>query len=274
MAQKPFIHFKENDKTMNSILLKAENLSKSFPDTAHFTRTDTPVLDHLSFEIRRGEILGLLGESGCGKTTLARILMGTERADHGSIWFHNTDLCTLPPRKFRTYRKQMQMIFQNPFASFDPCMEIGRSLAEPLRLWNRSLNRAERQAVIAEICQDCSIDPDSLFKKPGEFSGGQLQRISIARSLITHPEFLIADEVVSALDVPRQEQILALLLKMREKYGLTILFITHDLAVMKKVSDRNMVMQGGRIIQSASPSELFDCADPYVAELKDAVYTF
>ena len=119
MAQKPFIHFKENDKTMNSILLKAENLSKSFPDTAHFTRTDIPVLDHLSFEIRRGEILGLLGESGCGKTTLARILMGTERADHGSIWFHDTDLCTLPPRKFRTYRKQMQMIFQNPFASFD-----------------------------------------------------------------------------------------------------------------------------------------------------------
>ena len=128
--------------------------------------------------------------------------------------------------------------------------------------------------MITEICQDCGIDPDSLFKKPGEFSGGQLQRISIARSLITHPVFLIADEVVSALDVPRQEQVLTLLLKMREKYGLTILFITHDLAVMKKVSDRIMVMQNGRILRCASPSELFDSEDPYVTELKDAVYTF
>lgn len=262
----------------NATVIKVTELTKTFrrpsagllKKAARFT-----AVDHVSFELYRGEMLGLLGESGCGKSTIARMLMHLIPPDSGKIILRGEEIQSVPEYAFRKKRSSIQMVFQNPFDCLDPVRKVSGLLEEPLKLWRPELNAEERRRQILEMLAECGLPENSLGKLPREFSGGQLQRISIARSLLTRPEILIADEIISALDVSVQNQILNLLLKMKELHHLSILFITHDLSVARKVSDRVMVMREGQIKGIGTPREVFsDDSDPYIRELSSAVFTF
>lgn len=261
---------------MNTHLIEVQDLTKQFREQAAFggpERTLTAV-SHVNFHVCEGEILGLLGTSGCGKSTIARMLCGILQPDSGKILYRQTELQGLSARKYRPYRREIQMIFQNPFDSLDPCMPVEKQLLEPMRIWNLGDRSAQRKQ-IRRLCEECRIPESSLKKRPTEFSGGQLQRISIIRALLLKPRFLIADEIVSALDVTVQNQILELLLEMKETYHLTILFITHDLAVMRKMADRILVMKAGNILETGTFEELAKQKDDsYFQELMSANYFF
>ncbi len=261
---------------MEQILLKARNLTRQFKEnkTLIEEKKVLTAVDHVDFDIYEGEILGLLGTSGCGKSTIAKMLCGIEKADDGKIIYKGTELQKMSKGQFCQYRREIQMIFQNPFDCLDPQISIERQLMEPMRVWKMGRTSEQREE-IRKLCEECRIPEKDLGKRPAEFSGGQLQRISIIRSLLLKPEFLIADEVVSALDVSVQNQVLELLLRMKEKYKLTILFITHDLAVMKKMADRIMVMKNGKIIETGTFQELnHSDGNSYFKKLMDASYFF
>lgn len=229
----------------------------------------------VSFSIREGEIAGLLGESGCGKSTLAKMILGLTKASSGTVCYQGKEIQNLTAAEYKPYRREIQMIFQNPFGSLDPRMKIRRQLLEPLKIWKIKDSTSERMKLIEEMCEECGLSPDCLEKKPGEFSGGQLQRIAIVRALLMNPKLLIADEIVSALDVPVQNQILELLLNMRKKHGLTLLFITHDLSVMRKMADRIMVMKEGRILGYGTYQQLMEGQEnTYIQELAEASFLF
>ena len=269
-------------KTKNSseqeIVLKTEKLTKVFGGNRRIPFqqiTQLTAVNQVSFSMYRGELLGLLGESGCGKSTLAGMLMHLLKPTSGKIYLNGQEIQEMSEAEFRKKRKQIQMIYQNPFDSLDPTMRIGRLLEEPMRIWMPELTQDMRTERIRKMLTDCGLPEDCVIKYPGEFSGGQLQRISIARALLIEPEILIADEIISALDVSIQNQILQLLIQMKEKYQLSILFITHDLSVAKKMSDRVMVMREGKIREIGAPEKVFaESTDPYVRELESAVFTF
>lgn len=228
-------------------------------------------VDDASFSMYEGEILGLLGESGCGKSTMARMMLGLLHPSSGKIFYQGREIGALHSREYHPFRREIQMVFQNPFACLDPRMKVRNLLLEPLRVWKIGENDADRMKRVLQMCEECGLPEASLDKRPGEFSGGQLQRIAIARTLLMEPKLLVADEIVSALDVAVQNQILQLLLNMQRRYNLTILFITHDLAVIRKMADRVMVMRQGRILQIGDCGEVLDQPDDaYVRDLRTA----
>ena len=227
---------------------------------------------NVSLDVLEGETLGLVGESGCGKSTTGRAIMQLPRPTSGHVWFQGKDLTTLKGEALRKMRPEMQLIFQDPISSLNPRRRVGDIIAEPLRIWGRG-DATSRRELVAQVLSDVGLDPETAEpKRPHEFSGGQCQRISIARALVLDPKVVICDEPVSALDVSVQAQILNLLEDMKVRYGLTLIFIAHDLAVVKNVSDRVAVMYLGKLCEVTSPDVLYSQpAHPYTAALLSAI---
>ena len=253
---------------MSAPLLSLRNLTVEYPVGG---RSLSAVAD-VSLTVAQGETLGLVGESGCGKSTLGRAVLQLRRPTAGKVTFGGTELTTLEGEAMRLMRRRLQIIFQDPIASLNPRRCIGDIVAEPLVIAGVR-DRAEREHRVREMMVAVGLDPDNAVGRlPHEFSGGQRQRISIARALILEPELVICDEPVSALDVSIRAQILNLLEEMKQRYGLTLLFIAHDLAVVKAVSDRIAVMYLGRLCEVAPSEQLFrQPAHPYTALLLQAI---
>ncbi len=225
----------------------------------------------ISFEVFEGETLGLVGESGCGKSTTGRAILQLEAITSGSVTFDGTDLTTLDREAMRQKRSELQMLFQDPISSLNPRRKISQIVAEPLAIWNRG-DQASREQVVNDILLEVGIDPALAGDRyPREFSGGQCQRISIARSLVANPKLLVCDEMVSALDVSVQAQIINLLTDLKQKHNLTLLFIAHDLAVVKNVSDRVAVMYLGKMCEIGPSDLLYEKSlHPYTEALLSA----
>jgi len=235
-------------------------------------RTTVKALNDVSLSIMPRENLGVVGESGCGKSTLARAILGLYPPNSGEILYQNQRIDNMNPQKILPYRKKMQMIFQDPYASLNPRMTVKKTLEEPVFFHNKSITSPEVNDKVAEVMQQVGVDPQWAGRYPHEFSGGQRQRISIARALMVDPEFIVADEPVSALDVSIQAQILNLLMEAQEKRGLTYMFITHDLSVVEHISTRVAVMYLGTICELASTKELFESPrHPYTQALLSAI---
>ena len=249
-------------------LLKVDDLVVEYPLGAHTIHAVSGV----SLAVSRGETLGLVGESGCGKSTLGRAVLQLRRATSGRVLFDGEELTALQGRDLRKMRRRMQLIFQDPIASLNPRRRIGDIIAEPL-LVAGCKDAKKRQELVNEVLSAVGLDPALVESRlPHEFSGGQCQRICIARALVLNPEFIICDEPVSALDVSIRAQILNLLEEMKQRFGLTLLFIAHDLAVVKAVSDRVAVMYLGRLCEVGPSAQLFDHpAHPYTALLIEAI---
>src|SRR3954452_2444772 len=232
-------------RTQGDTLLRAENLVVEFP--VGKTGLKVHAVSDVSLDVREGETLGLVGESGCGKSTTGRALMQLPKPTSGEVLYHGQDLTELSGQDLRKVRPEMQMIFQDPISSLNPRRKVGDIVAEPLRIWKRGTS-AEQRAVVNETLEAVGLDPEAAVGPgPHQFSGGQCQRICIARSLVLDPKLIICDEPVSALDVSVQAQILNLLEDMKARYGLTLVFIAHDLAVVKNISDRIAVMYLGKL---------------------------
>lgn len=250
MAGSGKAHLRTND----NIILRVEDLTMEFPAGGkQFVRA----VSGISFDIERGETLAIVGESGCGKSTLGKAILQLPKPTSGKVNFQGQELTTLSKDALRDVRPAMQMIFQDPVSSLDPRLSVGKIVDEPLAIWNRG-DEAWRSNKVNELLNAVGLDPALVRdRRSYEFSGGQCQRISIARSLALEPLLLICDEPVSALDVSVQAQILNLLQDMKERYGLTLIFISHDLAVVKAVSTRILVMYLGKVCEISSPDELY-----------------
>ena len=235
-------------------------------------KTTVKALNDVSLTIMPRETLGVVGESGCGKSTLARAVLGLYPPNSGEIYYQNTRIDNLTPQKMLPFRKKMQMIFQDPYASLNPRMTVKKTLEEPVYFHNKSITSQEVEDKVAEVMLQVGVEPSWATRYPHEFSGGQRQRISIARALMVDPEFIVADEPVSALDVSIQAQILNLLMVAQEKRGLTYLFITHDLSVVRHISTRVAVMYLGTICELASTKTLYEQPrHPYSQALLSAI---
>jgi len=244
-------------------LLEVVDLKKHFPIYGGvFSRVVGYVyaVDGVSFTVRRGETFGLVGESGCGKTTAGRVILRLTPATSGKVYFDGQDVFALSPAQMRRLRREMQIIFQDPYASLNPRMTVGEIIGEPLEIHGVARG-AKKQERVKELLQVVGLQASDARRYPHEFSGGQRQRIGIARALALHPKLIICDEPVSALDVSIQSQILNLLDELQEQFGLTYVFIAHGLHVIKHVSDRVGVMYLGKLVEVASADELF--AEPY-----------
>jgi oligopeptide transport system ATP-binding protein len=229
-------------------------------------------VDDVSFSIGTGEVLGLVGESGSGKTTVGRTILRLIDPTEGEIIFKGVDIAAVPQSALRRYRREAQPIFQDPFASLNPRMRVEEIVAEPLIVHGIGSGRADRRARVAEILRLVGLSAEHMSRYPHEFSGGQRQRIGIARALAAGPEFIVADEPVSALDVSIQAQVVNLLHDLKRRLGLTLLFIAHDLAVVEYISDRIVVMYLGRVMESAPARELCRAPKhPYTEALLSAV---
>lgn len=232
-------------------------------------------VDDISFEVKKGEILGLVGESGSGKTTTGRAIIRLAPISGGEIFYCGKKISALSNAEFMPYRKKIQMIFQDPFNSLNPRMNILQIISEPLDIHFKNMTRERKRDRVAELLETVGLSPDQMKRYPHEFSGGQRQRIGIARALAVEPEFIICDEPVSALDVSVQAQIVNLLANLREKLGLTMLFVAHDIAVVEYLCDRIMVMTRGKIVETGESESL--CANPqhpYTKKLIASVPTF
>ncbi len=235
-------------------------------------RTTVKALNDVSFSIKPRETLGVVGESGCGKSTLARAILRLYPVNSGEIYYRGDRIDSLSPREMLPYRKKMQMIFQDPYASLNPRMTVKRTLEEPVLFHNKSITSKEVKDKVAEVMHQVGVDPKWAGRYPHEFSGGQRQRISIARALMVDPEFIVADEPVSALDVSIQAQILNLLMDAQQHRGLTYMFITHDLSVVKHISTRVAVMYLGTLCELAPAGILYDSPrHPYTKALLSAI---
>jgi oligopeptide transport system ATP-binding protein len=258
----------------NPVLLKVDRLVKHFPILSGVFQRQVGVVhavDDITFHIYRGETFGLVGESGCGKSTAGRTILQLYRPTSGHVYFEDTDLASLKGEDLRRMRRRMQMIFQDPYASLNPRMPIGEIIGEPL-LVHEMAKGPEINERVQELLSTVRLSRGFASRYPHEFSGGQRQRIGIARALALQPEFIVCDEPISALDVSIQAQVINLLEDLQEKYGLTYLFIAHDLSVVRHISDRVAVMYLGILAEMAARSELYEHPlHPYTQALLSAV---
>jgi len=253
------LHQRLDALAANGPLLRVEDLAVGYPVRGVFgnQRGHTMAVNGVSFDIYKGETFGLVGESGCGKTTLGRALLRLVPALGGRIWFEGKDVLALGRNAMRQLRRDMQIIFQDPFSSLDPRMSIGAAIAEPLKIHGVIKSRRNQQERVAYLLERVGLNPTAMGRFPHEFSGGQRQRVCIARALALSPKFIICDESVSALDVSVQAQVLNLLKELQAEFDLTYIFISHDLAVVKFMSDRIMVMNQGRIEELAPAEQIY-----------------
>lgn len=229
-------------------------------------------VDGVSLKIKPGEIIGIVGESGCGKSTLGRTMIRLLEPTEGRLIFEGRDITHADRKEMRKYRRDIQIMFQDPYASLDPRMTIGNIIAEPMDYMKVYKNNKERLARIVELMEECGINKSFINRYPHEFSGGQRQRIGIARALSINPKFLICDEPVSALDVSIQSQVLNLMVDLKRKYNLTMMFISHDLGVVEYISDRVAIMYLGRIVELADTEEVFNNPlHPYTKALMESI---
>lgn len=258
----------------NNHLVDVENLKMYFPVTAGVFRkkvADVKAVDDVSFYVRKGETLGLVGESGCGKTTTGRCILQLYNVTSGKVVFDGQELTGMDKRRLRRMRRNMQLIYQDPFASLDPRMTAGDIIGEPL-LVHKVVKGREYRKQVAELLDMVELSPAFAERYPHEFSGGQRQRIGIARAIALRPAFIVCDEPVSALDVSIQAQIITLMMRLREELNLTYLFIAHDLSVVRNISDRVVVMYLGRIVETTNSDDLYtNPLHPYTISLLSAV---
>ena len=259
---------------MTDYLLSAENLVKRFPirgGALNRVVNYVQAVNGVSFTVRRGEVLGLVGESGSGKTTIGRLVLRLEEATAGKVIFDGTNILELPKKEMRRFRKRMQIIFQDPYASLNPREKVRTVIGHALALHSIGTPESRRERA-AELVEQVGLSPDQLDRFPHEFSGGQRQRVGIARALAVNPDFLVADEPVSALDVSIQAQVINLLSDLKDQLDLTMLFIAHDLAVVEHICDRVAVMYLGKIMELAPSSSLYNNPNhPYTEALLSAV---
>ena len=261
-------------ETSENPLVRVEGLKLHFPITRGILRRQVgavKAVDGVSFEIYRGETLGMVGESGCGKSTTGRAILKLNRPTGGKVYLDGIDLGDLKGKKLREIRRRMQMIFQDPYASLNPRMTIGRIIGEPLQIFNL-VPRKERKGRVQELMELVGLNPQFADRYPHEFSGGQRQRVGIARALALQPDFIVCDEPISALDVSIQAQVVNLLEELQERFGLTYLFIAHDLAMVRHISDRVAVMYLGKIVELTDQATLYaNPLHPYTQALLSAV---
>jgi oligopeptide transport system ATP-binding protein len=257
----------------NEFLIQVRDLRKYFYRERLFSSDKKPIraVDGISFSIRKGETLGLVGESGCGKTTAGKSVLRLIEPDAGQILFKGMDILPLDREEMRRLRLHMQFIFQDPYESLNPRMRVGQIVGEGLEV-HRIAHGKEKDRRVAELLERVGLHPQDGLRYPHEFSGGQRQRIGIARAISLHPELIVADEPISALDVSIQAQILNLLMDLRDQLGLTYLFISHDLRIVKHISDRIAVMYMGKIVEMANGEDLFKRPlHPYTHVLLQAI---
>ena len=256
-------------------VLTIKNLKTYFPIKGGFFGGITgqvKAVDNVSFDVYPGETLGLVGESGCGKTTIGRTIIRLEEPTSGEMLYKGKDIAKMNAKELRAFRKEVQIIFQDPYSSLNPRMTIGNAIMEPMQVHGILANDDERKKRVEELLSRVNLDPSHFYRYPHEFSGGQRQRIGIARALAVNPKFIICDESVSALDVSVQAQVLNLLNELKKEFGLTYIFISHDLSVVKYMSDRMVVMQEGKIEEMGDADQI--CNNPgtdYTKKLIDAI---
>jgi oligopeptide transport system ATP-binding protein len=260
--------------TDNNVLLRVDNLVKHFPIMRGIFQKQVGAVravDDVSFEVKRGETLGLVGESGCGKSTTGRAVLQLYRPTSGSVYYDGVDLTKLKGEELRKMRRKMQMIFQDPYASLNPRMSVGEIIREPLIVHNIS-TESEANERVKQLLELVRLNPSFSTRYPHEFSGGQRQRIGIARALALQPSFIVCDEPISALDVSIQAQVVNLLEELQDKFGLTYLFIAHDLSMVRHISDRVAVMYLGVVVEMTTRDDLYyNPLHPYSQALLSAV---
>ena len=267
-------HLAQTDATKP--LVEIKNLKKYFPVTEGIviqsTVAEVKAIDDISFKILKGETLGLVGESGCGKTTTGRCILQLERPTSGQIIYDGTDMDTVDRRELNKLRQRIQVIFQDPYSSLNPRMKIGQIISEPMRVHGIEPDPVTRNKRVGELVSVCGLSPKLADRYPHEMSGGQRQRVGIARALSLNPEFIVCDEAVSALDVSIQAQVINLLEDLRDEFDLTYLFIAHDLSVVRHLCHRVAVMYLGKLVELAECDELFDNPlNPYTQALLGSV---
>jgi peptide/nickel transport system ATP-binding protein len=266
---------KNAKKTEPQLILNIENLEKKFVGSKNFRGKATSYInavDKVSFKVFKGETLGLVGESGCGKTTLSRNILRLIDADAGRIFFEEKDVLRMNNNELKDFRKNLNIVFQDPYSSLNPRLSIGKAISEPLKVFKMFATSAERKKHCTELLEKVGLAKEDYYKYPHEFSGGQRQRIVIARALALGPKFLICDEAVSALDVSVQAKVLNLLNDLKKEFGFTYIFISHDLSVVKYMSDRIMVMKDGKIVETGEADKIYNNPETeYTRELINAI---
>ncbi|WP_419997590.1 ABC transporter ATP-binding protein [Streptomyces boninensis] len=264
------------DSGKNTPILEVRDLVKHFPVTQGIvfkTKTgDVRAVDGVSFSLARGETMGLVGESGCGKSTLAKVLMAMERPTSGQVLFDGQDVFTLPRGELRRMRRRIQMVLQDPYTSLNPRMTVGDIVGEPYSIHPDAAPKGSARRRVQELLEVVGLDPEHVNRYPHQFSGGQRQRIGIARALALRPEVIICDEPVSALDVSVQAQVMNLLEELQDEFGLSYLFIAHDLSVVRHISDRIAVMYLGKIVETGDDAQIYDHpTHPYTQALLSSI---